>query len=162
MKIGIGFDIHKLVPDRELVLGGLKIPCQKGLMGHSDGDVILHAICDAILGALGKPDIGCYFPDTDESIKGIESTEILKKVAEIMKSEKFKINNVDIVIVAEQPKLSPYYDKIRNNLSILLGLEKENIGIKAKTFEKLGEIGKENAISCITVISLETSPFNRI
>lgn len=154
MKIGIGFDIHRLVPDRELVLGGLKIPCQKGLIGHSDGDVILHAICDAILGALGKPDIGCYFPDTDESIKGIKSTEILKKVTGIMKSEKFKINNVDIVVVAEQPKLSPYYDKIRNNLSILLELEKENIGIKAKTFEKFGEIGKGNAVSCIAIVSI--------
>ena len=157
MKIGIGFDIHRLVSDRELILGGLKIPYQKGLMGHSDGDVILHAICDAILGALGKPDIGCYFPDTDKSIKGIKSTEILKKITGIMKNEKFKINNVDIVIITEQPKLSPYYDKIRNNLSILLNLEKENIGIKAKTFEKFGEIGKGNAISCISVILLAGS-----
>ncbi|RKY32208.1 MAG: 2-C-methyl-D-erythritol 2,4-cyclodiphosphate synthase [Candidatus Omnitrophota bacterium] len=155
MKIGLGFDIHKFSKKRKLYLGGIEIPYTKGLLGHSDGDVLLHAICDGILGALGKPDIGCYFPDKDSRFKGIRSTEILKEVLKIMERERFKIKNVDIVLLCEEPKLSPFYENLRENLSNLLSIEKENIGLKAKTFEKLGEIGKGKAIACMAIVCLD-------
>jgi len=155
MKIGLGFDIHKFSERRKLFLGGIEIPYRKGLLGHSDGDVLLHAICDAILGALGKPDIGCYFPDKDNRFKGIRSTEILKEVLKIMKKEKFKIKNVDIVLICEKPKISPFYEALRENLSTLLSIEKKNVGLKAKTFEKLGEIGKGKAMACFAFVCLD-------
>jgi len=160
MKTGIGFDIHKLKEKRKFILGGIEIPYPKGPIGHSDGDVLLHSVSDAILGALGKPDIGVYFPDTDEKIKGIKSTEILKKVIKIMGKE-WKINNVDIIIICEKPKISPYYEKIRENLSKLLKLKKENIGIKAKTFEKIGEIGKGNSVASFSIVSLKRTKQKR-
>lgn len=154
MKTGIGFDIHRFEKGRKFILGGIEIPYQYGLLGHSDGDVLLHSISDAILGALGKPDIGYYFPDTDDKIKGIDSEKILEKVLVIMEEEKFKIVNIDIVVVCEEPKLSPYFPKIKKHLSLLLNLKEENIGIKAKTVEKLTPI---NFCASLSTVLLEPS-----
>ncbi|MCD6220899.1 2-C-methyl-D-erythritol 2,4-cyclodiphosphate synthase [bacterium] len=137
MKTGIGFDIHRFEKGRKFILGGIEIPYHKGLLGHSDGDVLFHSISDAILGALGKPDIGYYFPDTDEKIKGIDSKRIIENVLSILKSDNFKIINIDCVVVCEEPKLNPYFPEIKKNLSQILNLKEENIGLKAKTIEKL-------------------------
>ncbi|HDD64517.1 MAG TPA: 2-C-methyl-D-erythritol 2,4-cyclodiphosphate synthase [Firmicutes bacterium] len=157
MRIGIGFDIHRFEKGRKFILGGIEIPFEKGLAGHSDGDVLIHSLSDAILGALGKPDIGYYFPDTDEKIKGIDSTQILKKVLSIMKKERCKIENIDIVIICEKPKLSPYIPSIKKRISEITGIEEGKIGIKAKTYEKIGEIGRGNACACLSSVLLVSS-----
>lgn len=154
VKIGIGFDIHKLISGRKLILGGVDIPYEKGLAGHSDADVVLHAVCDAMLGALGKPDIGCYFPDTDKRTVGMSSLEIVKKVMSVMTESNWEIGNVDIAIICEQPCLSPHYQTIRDSLASLLCTEKQNVGLKAKTLEGIGDIGKGNAIACFSSVLL--------
>ncbi|MCM8771721.1 MAG: 2-C-methyl-D-erythritol 2,4-cyclodiphosphate synthase [Candidatus Omnitrophica bacterium] len=136
-KVGIGFDIHRFVENRKFILGGVEIPYYKGLLGHSDGDVLLHSISDAILGALGRPDIGYYFPDTDEKIKGIESREILKKVIEFLREDGYEINNIDNIVICEKPKILPYFDLIKESLAKILEIPKEMIGIKAKTTEMI-------------------------
>lgn len=152
MKIGIGFDIHRFEKGRKFILGGIEIPYSHGLIGHSDGDVLLHSLSDAILGSLAKPDIGFYFPDTDEKIKGIDSKKILKKVLTIMKKENCKIENIDVVIICEKPKLSPYVPLIRKKISEITGIDEKNIGIKVKTYEGIGEIGKGNACACLSSV----------
>ena len=151
---GIGFDIHRLIKNKKLYLGGIKIPFHSGLKGHSDGDVILHAIIDAILGAIRKKDIGTFFPDNKNKFKNIRSPKMLKPIIEILKKNNFYINNLDINLICEQPKVSKYRDKILKSLSNLLNLDKDLINLKGKTVEKLGLIGKEKAIACEVICSI--------
>ena len=150
---GIGFDIHKLIKHKKLYLGGVKIPFHSGLKGHSDGDVILHAIIDAILGATRKKDIGTYFPNK-KKFKDIRSPKMLKPIINNLYKSNFSINNLDINLICEQPKVSKYRDKIINSISKLTTLSKDQINLKGKTVEKLGLIGKEKAIACEVVISI--------
>ena len=153
-RVGIGYDIHRLVEGRKLFLGGVEIPYIKGLLGHSDGDVVLHAICDALLGAIGKDDIGEHFPDTDPQYHGISSATLLEKVVDLLQSEGFKINNLDTVIIAQEPVLSPFKRQIQQRLTGILEIEPDFVNVKAKTSEGLGEIGKKEAIACYAVVSL--------
>lgn len=155
MRIGIGYDVHKLVFGRDLILGGEKIPFEKGLLGHSDADVLIHAVMDSILGALAMRDIGFHFPDTDDAYKGIDSKLLLKKVDNIMKEKGYCIVNIDSVIMAQKPKLQNYIDKMRENISDILNINKNQISVKATTTEKLGFIGREEGISVEAVCLLE-------
>ncbi|NMW84191.1 2-C-methyl-D-erythritol 2,4-cyclodiphosphate synthase [Peptoniphilus sp. AGMB00490] len=155
MRIGIGYDVHKLVEDRKLFIGGIEIPYEKGLLGHSDADVLIHAIMDSILGALALRDIGYHFPDSDSEYKGIDSKVLLKRVFEIMKSKNYKIGNIDATVACEKPKLAPYIDKMREIIADILNTDIENISIKATTTEKLGFIGRGEGISSESVCLLE-------
>ena len=150
---GLGFDIHKLIKGKLLYLGGIKIPFHSGLKGHSDGDVILHAIIDAILGATRKKDIGTYFPNT-KKFKNIRSPKMLRPIINDLNKSNFLINNLDINLICEQPKVSKYRNKIISSLSKLTGLNKDLINLKGKTVEKLGLIGKEKAIACEVIVSI--------
>ena len=150
---GIGFDIHKLIKNKKLYLGGVKIPFHSGLKGHSDGDVILHAIIDAILGATRKKDIGTYFPNT-KRFKNIRSPKLLKPIIDDLYKSNFSINNLDINLICEQPKVSKYRNKIIDSISKLTTLKKDQINLKGKTVEKLGLIGKEKAIASEVIISI--------
>ena len=150
---GIGFDIHKLVKNKKLYLGGVKIPFHSGLEGHSDGDVILHAIIDSILGAIGKKDIGTYFPNT-KKFKNIRSPKMLRPILNDLYKKNFLINNLDINLICEKPKVSIYRNKIIDSISSLMRLEKDRINLKGKTTEKLGLIGKEKAIACEVIVSI--------
>ena len=150
---GIGFDIHKLIINKKLYLGGIKIPFHSGLKGHSDGDVILHAIIDSILGAMRKKDIGTYFPNTKE-FKNIRSSKMLKPIINILYKYNFSINNLDINLICEKPKVSKYRNQIINYISKLTNLNKDQINLKGKTVEKLGLIGKEKAIACEVIVSI--------
>lgn len=147
IRIGLGYDIHKFKKGRKLYLGGVEIPFSRGLAGHSDGDCLIHSIIDALLGALGEGDIGQFFPDTDPKYRDIRSTELLKEVVEKVKTKGMEIVNVDAVVIAEEPKLSSSIPGMKETLSLLLGVERDNIGIKAKTNEGLGLIGKKRAIA---------------
>ena len=151
---GIGFDVHRLVKNKKLYLGGIKIPFHSGLKGHSDGDVILHSVIDSILGAIRKKDIGTFFPDNSNRFKNIRSPKMLKPILQILESNNFYINNLDINLICEQPKVSRYRDKIVKSLSNLLNLDKNLINLKGKTVEKLGLIGKEKAIACEVICSI--------
>jgi len=151
---GIGFDIHRLIKNKKLYLGGIKIPYHSGLKGHSDGDVILHSIIDALLGAMRKKDIGTFFPDNKNKFKNIRSPKMLKPIIEILDKNDFYINNLDINLICEKPKVSKYRSKIINSLSDLLNLDKDLINLKGKTVEKLGLIGKEKAIACEVICSI--------
>lgn len=155
MKVGIGYDIHRLVEDRALILGGIEIPYVKGLLGYSDGDVVLHAIADAMLGAIGSGDIGEYFPNTDEQYKDIKSLEILRKTADMVYSKKLAIGNIDTVIIAEEPKLYPFKQKMVEAIAGILGIDKNKVNIKATTNEGVGSIGKGDAIAAYAVVILE-------
>ncbi len=150
---GIGFDIHRLIKNKKLFLGGIKIPFHSGLKGHSDGDVILHAIIDAILGAIRRKDIGTHFPNTKKFIN-IRSPKMLKPIIENLYKSNFSINNLDINLICEKPKVSKYRNRIINSLSKLLKLDKDQINLKGKTVEKLGLIGKEKAIACEVIVSI--------
>ena len=154
MKIGIGYDVHALVPNRKLILGGIDIPYEKGLLGHSDADVLVHAIMDSVLGALGLGDIGKHFPDTDEEYKDISSLILLERVYNIMIESKYKIGNIDTVIVAQSPKLAPYIEDMKLNISKILNTPVFNINIKATTTEKLGFEGRKEGISAQSVCLL--------
>lgn len=155
MRIGMGYDIHRLIQGRKMVLGGVEIPFNKGPEGYSDGDALLHAISDAILGAMAKGDIGTHFPDTNPKYKNISSLKILEKVKDIMKKEGFRIGNLDCVVITEEPKLSAYRNKIVNLLSKTLEVSQNKIGLKGKTSEKLGVIGQGDAISAYAAVLLE-------
>jgi len=155
MRTGLGFDIHRFTEGRRFVLGGISIPFEKGLSGHSDGDVLLHALSDAILGAIGKPDIGYFFPPEDPEIKGIDSRRIVEKVLEIMKEEGYYIENVDIVVICEKPKLLPFAGPIKGNLSGMLGIDVDRIGLKAKTYEGMGDIGSGDACACLVSVLID-------
>ena len=150
---GIGFDIHKLIKNKKLFLGGIKIPFHSGLKGHSDGDVILHAIIDAILGATRRKDIGTYFPNT-KKFMNIRSPKMLKPIIENLHKSNFSINNLDINLICEKPKVSKYRNRIINSLSKMVNLDKDQINLKGKTVEKLGLIGKEKAIACEVIVSI--------
>lgn len=151
-RIGIGYDIHKLVENRDLILGGVKIPYEKGLLGHSDADVLIHAIIDALLGALALPDIGTLFPDTDEKFKNADSTKLLEKVCELVRSKGYKIGNIDSNIIAQAPKMMPHIPSIKKRLADVLNIDIENISVKAKTKEKLDAVGEKLAIETNAVV----------
>ncbi len=153
-KIGIGYDIHRLIEGRNLFIGGIQIPYIKGLLGHSDGDVLIHAICDALLGAVAEGDIGELFPDTDPKYQGIPSIELLKIVAGLIEKKDFQIINIDTVVIAEEPILTPFKRQIRENIARLLDIEEGSVNIKAKTNEGLDEIGKKEAITSFAVAML--------
>jgi len=153
MRIGIGYDVHKLVKGGRLILGGVEIPFEKGLLGHSDGDVLLHAICDALLGAAGKGDIGQHFPDTDPEYKDISSLVLLEKVEGLIKEH--RINNIDSIVIAQEPKLASYLSKMKENIAKVLKMDKSKINIKATTTEKLGSMGRGEGIAAYAMVSLE-------
>lgn len=155
IKIGFGFDVHQLKENSPFYLGGIKIPHQKGAIGHSDADVLIHAICDALLGAANQRDIGHHFPNTDPKLKGIDSKILLKKVVEIVSNCKFKIGNIDATICLEKPKINSYIDEMKKVLSQTLSVSVEDISIKATTTEKLGYIGKEKGVSAYAVVLIE-------
>lgn len=153
-RIGNGYDVHKLVEGRKLILGGVEITYEKGLLGHSDADVLVHSIMDALLGACGESDIGKHFPDNDMSYKGISSLVLLEKVKNILHSKGYNIANIDSIIVAEKPKLSPYIDEMKERISEILQLDKDCIGIKATTSEGLGFTGRGEGIAAYAVVNI--------
>lgn len=155
MRIGIGFDIHRLVEGRSLLLGGVKIPSAKGLLGHSDGDVLLHALCDALLGAVGAGDIGSYFPDSDPKWKGVSSQIFLEKATELASRKSLRVENVDAVILTEEPRLGPHRIAIQRSIAQMLRVKDDRINVKAKTMEKLGPIGEGEAMAAYVVVLLE-------
>lgn len=147
MRIGMGYDVHRITEDRKMIIGGVEIPYEKGLLGHSDADVLLHAIMDALLGAAALGDIGKHFPDTDEKYKGISSIKLLGEVYELLKENNYTIVNIDSTIIAQKPKMSPYIQKMRENIANVLHIDINCISIKATTEEKLGFTGQELGIS---------------
>ena len=154
MRVGIGYDIHRLMEGRDLVLGGVNIPCVKGLLGHSDADVLLHAISDAMLGALSLGDIGRHFPDTDPKYEGARSIDLLKKVYELVKAKGYVVNNIDTVIITEEPKIKPFSDEMIKNIANILKIKKSDINIKATTNEGVGSIGRGEAIASYAIALL--------
>jgi len=155
MRIGLGYDVHAFAEDRDLILGGVKVPHERGLAGHSDADVLIHAIADALLGAIRAGDIGAHFPDTDPRYKGADSGELLSHVAKLVWESGWHIVDVDSVIVAQAPKLSPYRDQMRANIASILGLMDESVGVKATTTEGLGFEGRGEGIAAHAVVLLE-------
>lgn len=153
-KIGIGYDIHRLVDGRKLFLGGVEIPYILGLLGHSDADVLLHALCDALLGALGLGDIGEHFPDTDPRYQNIAGSKLLTQVNDKVKKAGFSIGNIDIVVIAQEPALLPFKKQIRQNIAAILGIPESIINIKAKTNEGLDAVGNKVAIACWSAATL--------
>lgn len=148
---GIGYDVHRFATNRALILGGVEIPHHLGLDGHSDADVLAHAIADAVLGAIGERDIGFHFPNTDESIRGISSLEILRKTAALVKERGGRILNIDATLIAQAPKISPHVAKMRTNLAEALGIEERRVGVKATTNEGMGFIGRGEGIAAMAV-----------
>lgn len=161
MRIGHGYDVHKLVENRKLIIGGVEIPYEKGLLGHSDADVLLHAICDALLGAAGLGDIGKYFPDTDERYRGISSMLLLEEVRDILEEKLYFIENIDATIIAQAPKMRDYIDKMRDNIAKALIIPIEQVNIKATTEEGLGFTGSGEGISAhaVCILSAITESF---
>lgn len=153
-RIGIGYDIHRLVEGRKLILGGVQIPFEKGLLGHSDSDVLTHAICDALLGAAGLGDIGTLFPDSDPRWAGASSLEFLERVVELVNERGYRVANIDATVVAEQPKLGPHIYAIRERLASVLSIDVDQVNVKAKTNEGLGSVGRGEAIASQAVILL--------
>jgi 2-C-methyl-D-erythritol 2,4-cyclodiphosphate synthase len=155
MRVGLGYDVHKLVGGRQLVLGGVEIPFEKGLLGHSDADVLTHAVCDALLGAAGLGDIGIHFPDSDPEYEGISSIELLRKVLCKLRDTDFSIVNIDTVIFAQAPKLSSYRQAMQKSLAAAMNLEPRHINIKATTTEGLGTIGQGEGIAAMAVALIQ-------
>lgn len=151
MRIGTGYDVHRLVPGRQLILGGVEIPYQKGLLGHSDADVLLHAVSDALLGAAALGDIGKHFPDSEPRFKGISSLQLLKEVAVKLESRNYTIVNVDATIIAQEPRLAPYIEDMRSNIIEALNLNLDQVNIKATTTEGLGLTGRKEGIAAQAV-----------
>lgn len=156
MRVGMGYDVHRLVKDRELILGGVKIPYEKGLLGHSDADVLLHAVMDALLGAAALGDIGRHFPDTDPKYEGISSIELLKHVGNLIEDQLYVIGNIDATIIAQRPKMAPYIGQMRDNIAQALHLEVGQVNVKATTEEGLGFTGSGEGISAQAIVSLDT------
>lgn len=154
MRIGLGYDVHKLVYDRDLIIGGVTIPYEKGLLGHSDADVLLHAISDSLLGAAALGDIGTHFPDTDEAYKGASSIVLLKEVGNFIKAKGYKIGNIDATIIAQKPKMLPFIGKMRENIADALDIDIEQINVKATTEEGLGFTGSLDGISSQSIALL--------
>ncbi len=155
MRTGFGYDSHRLVKDRPLILGGVEIPYGKGLLGHSDADVVLHAVCDALIGAVGAGDIGLHFPDTDPALKGISSLSLLDRVAALVKERGFSIHNLDVTVVLEEPKMRAYAERMVLNLSRCLSIPPERINIKAKTNEGMGFVGRGEGIAAFAVVTVK-------
>jgi len=155
MQIGIGYDVHRLVTGRQLVLGGALIPFEKGLLGHSDADVLVHAVCDALLGSVGLGDIGLHFPDTDPQYKDIDSLKLLARTAAMVRQKGFAVCNIDTIIFAEAPKISPYRNTMQKNLAHAVEVDPGCINIKATTTEGLGVIGKGEGIGAMSVVLVE-------
>jgi 2-C-methyl-D-erythritol 2,4-cyclodiphosphate synthase len=153
-RVGIGYDVHRLIEGRPLFLGAVKIPYIKGLLGHSDGDALIHALCDALLGALALGDIGELFPDTDPKYQGIASSQLLSVVKEFLDKSGYKINNLDVIIIAQEPTLSPFKKQMKEKICVLLGIEQDALNIKAKTNEGLDAVGHLEAIACFVTASL--------
>ncbi|QEH70164.1 2-C-methyl-D-erythritol 2,4-cyclodiphosphate synthase [Cellulosilyticum sp. ST5] len=156
LRVGMGYDVHQLVEERKLIIGGVEIPHYKGLLGHSDADVLIHAIMDALIGAIGEGDIGKHFPDTDPKYKGISSMQLLKHVGQLLKEKNALIHNIDATIIVQQPKMAPHIMKMRENIAEVLQIQVSQINIKATTEEKLGFTGEEKGISsqAITLVDL--------
>ena len=154
MRVGMGYDVHRLVENRELILGGVKIPYEKGLLGHSDADVLLHAVMDALLGAAAMGDIGMHFPDNDPAYEGASSMALLKKVGEMIAEKGFLVENIDATIVAQAPKMRPFIDQMRDNIAQALGLDADYVNVKATTEEGLGFTGTGEGISAQAVCAL--------
>ena len=155
MRIGIGYDVHRLVEGRKLVLGGVTIPFEKGLLGHSDADVLIHAVCDALLGAAGLGDIGLHFPDTDPELKDISSMIILAETYNLLKGKGFTIINLDSTIMAEAPKISPFKATMQKNIARTIEIEPECVNVKATTLEMLGMMGKGEGIAALCIALIE-------
>ena len=155
MRIGLGYDVHKLVPDRKLWLGGIEVPHTKGLLGHSDADVLIHAICDSLLGAAALGDIGKHFPDKDPQYKGIDSKILLRKCGELLAQQGYHIANIDSIVVAQQPKIGPFIPQMRETLAQTLNIKVGQISVKATTTEWLGFEGREEGISAHAVALIE-------
>ena len=154
MRIGHGYDVHKLVEDRDLILGGVKIPYEKGLLGHSDADVLLHAVSDALLGAAGLRDIGYHFPDTDPAYKGADSLELLRIVGQKVAAKGYRVSNVDVTLIAQRPKVGKYIPEMAQNIAAALGMDQDRVNVKATTEEGLGFTGNLEGISCHAVCLL--------
>ncbi len=155
MRIGHGYDVHRLVPGRALILGGVNIPCELGLDGHSDADVLLHAVSDALLGAAGLGDIGRHFPDTDPQYKGADSLELLRQVGLKIAAAGFKVGNIEVTMIAQKPKLAPHIGTMENNIAGALCIEKKQVNVKATTEERLGFTGTGEGMACHAVCLLE-------
>jgi 2-C-methyl-D-erythritol 2,4-cyclodiphosphate synthase len=155
IKVGFGYDVHQLADGESLWLGGVEVPHYKGTVAHSDGDVLIHAICDALLGAAGLRDIGVHFPDTDDEFKGIDSKELLARTVALIGVKQYGIGNIDATLCAEKPKLKDYIPLMRETLSSIMGIESEDVSIKATTTEKLGFVGNETGMSAYAVVLLE-------
>jgi len=150
-RIGIGYDIHRLAEGRKLFIGGVEIPHIKGLLGHSDADVLLHAVCDALLGAIAEADIGELFPNTDPRYQDISSVELLREVSLLVKKKNFSVQNIDAVVILEEPRLSPFKGEMRSRIASVLGIKTDCVNVKAKTNEGLGEIGHKDAAASFAV-----------
>jgi 2-C-methyl-D-erythritol 2,4-cyclodiphosphate synthase len=155
-RIGQGTDIHRLVEERRLVLAGVEIPWEKGLLGHSDADVVCHAVSNALLGAIGEGDIGRHFPDSDPRYQGASSIELLRVVMGVVKTKGFRVGNVDLTVLAERPKLGPYREDMRKNLAAVLEVSPEDVNIKATTGERMGFVGREEGMMAEAVVLLES------
>lgn len=154
-RIGFGYDIHRLATDRKLILGGVEIPFSLGLLGHSDADVVMHAIGDALLGALALGDLGQHFPDTDPRFKGASSMDLLRHIAALLAEKKYTLGNVDVTLIAQAPKLAPYRDAMRTNIAEALGASIDQVSVKFTTHEGLGEIGRGEAMAAQAVVLLK-------
>jgi 2-C-methyl-D-erythritol 2,4-cyclodiphosphate synthase len=161
VRIGQGFDAHALIPDRRLVLGGVDVPFDRGLEGHSDGDVLFHAVCDAVLGALGEGDLGKHFPSSDESLRGIDSAVLLGRVAALMREKGFAIGNVDATLIAQAPRLSPHQEAMRKNLAQFLEAPLDRINLKVTSTDHLGAIGRQEGMASMAVVLLESTTASR-
>lgn len=153
-RTGLGYDAHRLTDGRKLILGGVDIPYERGLEGHSDADVLLHAVCDALLGALGKGDIGELFPNTDENIRGVSSMLLLEQVARLVADEGYAVGNVDVVVIAEAPKIARFKDRMKFNIAFKLAVEENGVNIKATTNEGMGAIGRGEGIAAFATVLL--------
>ena len=164
MRIGHGYDVHRLVPDRALILGGVRIPYELGLLGHSDADVLLHAVMDALLGAAGMRDIGYHFPDTDPRYKGADSLELLRRVGEMLRQAGYRVGNIDVTMIAQKPKLKEYIPQMAENIAVALGTDVSRINVKATTEEHLGFTGTGEGMSChaVCIITEETTRIVRL
>lgn len=153
-RVGTGFDVHRFAEGRKLILGGVDIPYDRGLLGHSDADVLVHAVMDALLGAAALGDIGKHFPDSDETYKDADSTVLLAKVKKMLEENFYNIGNIDVTLIAQKPKISPYIDEMRDNISGVLGIDRSRVNIKGTTTEQLGFTGREEGIACEAVCSI--------
>ena len=162
MRVGMGYDVHRLVEDRRLIIGGVDIPYEKGLLGHSDADVLLHAIMDALLGAAALGDIGKHFPDNDETYRGISSIKLLERVRELLEEKMYFVENIDATIIAQKPKMRPYIEQMEENVAGALGIDKDQVNIKATTEEGLGFTGSGEGIAAQAVCLLQSGFENNL